>query len=97
MKAVTIPRLELLACLLLSKLEVSVRKAVEVEVEIGSVTSWSDSEVALYWIRGLRKEWKQWVENRVTKIRSLFGTECWRFIPGAVNAADLATRHNLER
>ena len=37
LKAVTIPRLELLACLLLSKLVVSVRKAVEIEVEIGSV------------------------------------------------------------
>ena len=58
LKAVTIPRLELLACLLLSKLVVSVRKAVEVEVEIGSVMLWSDSEIALYWIRGLRNELK---------------------------------------
>ena len=69
LKAVTIPRLELLACLSLSKLVVSVRKTVEVEVEIGSVMLWSDLEIALYWIRGLRKEWKQWVENRVTKNR----------------------------
>ena len=95
LKAVTIPRLELLACLLLSKLVVSVRKAVEVEVEIGSVMLWSDSEIALYRIRALRKEWKQWVENRVTKIRSLVGTECWRFLPGEVNPADLAARLNF--
>ena len=87
LKAVTIPRLELLACLLLSKLVVSVRKAVEVEVEIGSVMLWSDSEIALYWIRGLRKEWKQWVEKTVTKIGSLVGTECWRFVPGEINPA----------
>ena len=59
LKAVTIPRLELLACLLLSKLVVSVRKAVEVEVKIGLLMLWSDSEIVLYWIRGLRKEWKQ--------------------------------------
>ena len=59
LKAVRIPRLELLACLLLSKLVVSVRKAVEVEVEIGSVMLWSESEIPLYWMRGLRKEWKQ--------------------------------------
>ena len=48
LKAVTIPRLELLACLLLSKLVVSVRKAVEIEVEIGSVMLWSGLEIALY-------------------------------------------------
>ena len=92
LKAVTLPRLGLLACLLLSKLVVSVRKAVDVEVEIWSVMLWSGSEIALYWIRGLRKKWKQWVENRVTRIRSFVGTECWRFAPGEVNPADLATR-----
>ena len=48
LKAVTLPRLELLGCLLLSKLVVLVRKAVKVEVEIGLVMLWSDSEIALY-------------------------------------------------
>ena len=81
-----------MACLLLSKLVVSVRKAVDVEVEIWSVMLWSGSEIALYWIRGLRKKWKQWAENRVTRIRSFVGTEYWRFAPGEVNPADLATR-----
>ena len=56
LKTVTLPRLELLAYLLLSKLVVSVRKAVEVELEIGSVMLWSDLEIALYWIRRLKKE-----------------------------------------
>ena len=95
LKRAILPRLELLACLLLSKLVVSVRKAVEVQVEIGSVMLWSDSETAFYWIRGLRKEQKQWAGNRVTKIRSLVGTECWRFVPGQVNPANLATRQNF--
>ena len=58
LRAVTLPRLGLLACLLLSKLVVSVRKAVDVEVEIWSVMLWSGSEIALYWIRGLTKKWK---------------------------------------
>ena len=74
LKAVTLPRLELLACLLLSTLVVLVRKAAEVEVEIVLVMLWPNSEIVFYWIRGLRKEWKQWVENRVTKIPSLVGT-----------------------
>ena len=80
--ALTLPRLELLACLLLSKLVVLVRKALEVEVKIESVMLKSDSEIVLHWIRGLRKEWNQWVENRVTKIQSLVGTEYWRFVLG---------------
>ena len=74
LKAVTLPRLELLACLLLSKLVVLVREAVEVEVEIRLVMLRPNSEVVLYWIRRLGKEWEQWVENRVTKIPSLVGT-----------------------
>ena len=64
-------------------------------MEIGLVMLGSESEIALYWIRTLRKEWKQWVENRVTKIRSLVGTECWRFVPSETNPADLAMRHNF--
>ena len=63
-------------------------------MDIGLVMLWSDSGITLCWIRGLR-EWKQWVENRVTKIRSLVGTECWRFVPGEVNPVDLATRNNF--
>ena len=31
----------------------------------------------------------------MTKTRSLLGNECWRFVPGKVNPADLATRHNF--
>ena len=53
LRAVTMPWIELLACLLLSKLVVPVRKTVEVEVEIGSVVLLSDPEISLYWIRGL--------------------------------------------
>ena len=74
LKAVTLPRLELLACLLLSKLVVLVREAAEVEVEIRLVMLRPNSEVVLYWIRRLGKEWEQWVENRVTKIPSFVGT-----------------------
>ena len=31
----------------------------------------------------------------MTKTRSLLGNECWPFVPGKVNPADLATRHNF--
>ena len=48
LRAVTMPWIELLPCLLLSKLVVPVRKTVEVEVEIGSVVLLSDPEISLY-------------------------------------------------
>ena len=53
---------------------------------------WTDSEIALCWITGLRKERDRWVENRVTKIRSSRSVESWHHVPGSVNPADIATR-----
>lgn len=64
-----IPRHELLSALILARLISHVRT--------GRVYSnfsckiWSDSEVALCWIRGEDREWKQFVQNRVCEIRSL--------------------------
>ena len=88
----SIPRLELLACLLLAILICSVKEALRDEIIISRVICWSDSEVALHWIRGDKKEWLAWVENRVTKIRSHVNKEFWRHVPGEINPADLATR-----
>ena len=31
----------------------------------------------------------------MTRTRSLLGNECWPFVPGKANPADLATRHNF--
>ena len=45
-KKLTVPRLELMSCLLLSHLIVSVKKALSVEVNITKVVCWSDSKSA---------------------------------------------------
>ena len=58
-----IPRLELLSALLLSKLIVGVRAALQTEMTLGDPVCYTDSRVALYWIRGCNQEWKQFVEN----------------------------------
>ena len=70
LKIESIPRLELMSCILLSKLICSVKVALKNYIVFKHETCWSDSEVVLYWIKGVRRDWKPWVENRVGKIRN---------------------------
>ena len=88
----SIPRLELLAALLLAKLISSVSAALEEELKLESPMCYTDSKVALFWIKGQDKEWKQFVENRVIEIRQLVPVECWKHCPGEINPADLPSR-----
>ena len=32
----------------------------------------TDSKVVLYWIKGVDREWKQFIENRVMEIRNWY-------------------------
>ena len=93
-RKLTVPKLELMSCLLLSRLIVSVRKALSVQVKISDVVSWSDSKVSLYWVKSVTKKWKIWVENRVSEIRENVGVDCWRYVPTDCNSVDVATRYN---
>ena len=88
----SIPRLELLAALLLVRLISSVSAALEEELKLESSMCYTDSKVALFWIKGQDKEWKQFVENRVIEIRQLVPVECWKHCPGEINPADLPSR-----
>ena len=62
------------------------------EVELKESCCYTDSKVALYWIRGTEKEWKPFVENRVNEIRRLVPPTCWNHCPGRDNPADLPSR-----
>ena len=93
-RKLTVPKLELMSCLLLSRLIVSVRKALSLQVKISDVVSWSDSKVSLYWVKSVTKKWKILVENRVSEIRENVGVDCWRYVPTDCNSADVATRYN---
>ena len=64
----TIPRLELLAALLLSRLLSSVASALGPELVLGEPVCYTDSKIALFWIRRYEKEWRQFVQNRVNEI-----------------------------
>ena len=70
----------------------SLLNAVKNEIKFDRINCWSDSQIALWWIKQSRKEWKPWVENRVSKIRSYVKPEYWRYARTNSNPADLLTR-----
>ena len=88
----TIPRLELLSCLLLAKLISHVLEALATVIDVRIGSCFTDSKVALYWIKGQGKQWKQFVHNRVTDIRRLVAVQHWSHCAGTDNPADLPSR-----
>ncbi|GBL74022.1 hypothetical protein AVEN_230937-1 [Araneus ventricosus] len=87
--AITIPRIELLACAIGSRL-VNTTKS-DLGLEDAPICCWSDSVNALYWIKG-KENWGTFVNNRVQEIRRLTNPEDWKYIAGILNPADLPSR-----
>lgn len=92
LKVLTIPRLELLGCVLLSELIKDVNRSIGDRILIKRTVCWTDSTVALCWIEGKEKSWKPWVENRVVDVRKVVDRDKWFHIPGILNPADKPTR-----
>ena len=92
LKKLFIPRLELLGCVLLSKVLKDVLVALKRRISIDSVYCWSASEVVLCWVKGREKCWKPWVENRVVSIKNIIDKDSWYHISGVNNPADIPTQ-----
>ena len=91
LKRVTLPRLELLGALLAARLLAFVRTTLELPTEI-PYTCFTDSTIALAWIKADPNKWKQFVRNRVSEIHTLTNPANWYHIAGTNNPADLLTR-----
>jgi hypothetical protein len=86
----TIPELELMAALVTARLIKYVEK--ELKLPIENKPCWTDSQVALQWIRKPAYTWQTFVANRVSEIQGLVPPNNWKHIPGKYNPADLCSR-----
>ncbi len=83
----TIPRLELVAAHLLSKLLVYI--AGHLEIDMAQVYAWTDSSIVLCWLRKSSSSLKTFVAHRVSVIQQHLPTSQWRHVSSRDNPADL--------
>ena len=90
LKAITVPRLELSAAVVASRLDRMVRNESDIPIE-GSYF-WSDSSCVLGYLYNERKRFQTFVANRVATILETSSPSQWRLVPGKENPADDASR-----
>ena len=91
LKSVSLPRLELMGALLCARLAVFVRQALRLAPE-STLRCWTDSKIALAWIKSDPCRWKAFVANRVNEIQGLTSPASWAYVRSSANPADLVTR-----
>lgn len=89
LKAVSLPRLELSAAVLLARLIDKVKESLEEPIQ---TCLWSDSTIALNWIASSSRNWSVFVANRVGEIQRLTQISDWRHVPSCDNPADILSR-----
>ena len=80
LKRLSIPRLELGAAVLLTKLAKHVLD--NSKFPISHIHLWTDAKVAFTWISSHPSRWKDFVGNRVALIQELIPNAQWRHVPG---------------
>ncbi|XP_036150741.1 uncharacterized protein LOC118648525 [Monomorium pharaonis] len=90
LKTISLPRLELSAALLLTRLLERVRASINLTNV--KIYLWSDSTIALNWIASASRKFSVFVSNRIGEIQRATEPEDWRHVPSAQNPADLLSR-----
>ncbi|XP_058446764.1 uncharacterized protein LOC131427516 [Malaya genurostris] len=90
LKRMSIPRLELCAALISSRLYAKIVTALDMKFE--ACYFWTDSTIVLQWMKSPPRTWKTFVANRIAEIQSTTHGLRWRHVAGADNPADLVSR-----
>ncbi|XP_039865704.1 uncharacterized protein LOC120720149 [Simochromis diagramma] len=90
LKPVTIPRMELTAATLASRMDVMWKK--ELQMELKDSVFWTDSTSVLKYINNKTTRFRTFVANRVSEIVKVSNPQQWRYVDTDNNPADLASR-----
>jgi hypothetical protein len=88
---ITIPRLELIAALVLARIISIVKEALSGVINIEKIFCWTDCITVYYWIQS-NGEFKKFVQNRIDEILKLTNEENWRHCAGKTNPVDIGSR-----
>ncbi|XP_055837750.1 uncharacterized protein LOC129906129 [Episyrphus balteatus] len=89
-RTITLPRLELCGAVFVAQL-LQYTKEVLGMPDI-KMYAWTDSTIALAWIRAIPAKWTTNVSNRVSQIQRLIGIDCWGHVATHHNPAYVASR-----
>lgn len=90
LKVVTLPRLELLAAVLLACL--AAKYVPSLQLQIDNTYYWTDSTIVLAWISSPASRWKTFVGHHVSEIKEMSSVSQWRHISTSENPADIVSR-----
>lgn len=90
LKVITLPRLELCAALLLSRLISKIKASSHLSFD--SCHLWTDSTIVLAWLAAPSNTWKTFVANRVAEIQEITQNCHWHHIKSEENPADCLSR-----
>lgn len=89
-KTLSIPRLELQAAVLATRLLNTIVESHN--INITKITMWTDSQTVIQWIRSTQRRYKPYVAHRISEILDGVAVSSWKWVPTAANAADDGTR-----
>ena len=89
LKQLTLPRLELMAALIATRLTQFV--VTHIPLQNPPIFIWSDSQIVLHWVNST-KQLPTFVRNRVSEMKTNLPDANWRYCPTLANPANLLSR-----